>query len=155
MHWNLQVGGAAYRISTDPADLDIEVIHQYLSVESYWAKNIPRVTVEQACAHSLCFSIRDDAGLVGFARVITDRATVAYLGDVFILPAHRGLGLSKWLMSCIHSYPDLQNLRRWILLTRDAHGLYARSGFAPLKAPDRYMERHDPDVYARATPTEG
>ena len=86
---------------------------------------------------------------VGFARVITDRATIAYLGDVFVLPAHRKQGLSKWLVSYIDAHPDLQNLRRWILGTRDAHGPYAQFGFTPLKAPDRFMERHTPDLYTR------
>ena len=84
---------------------------------------------------------------MGFARVVSDFATVAYLGDVFILESHRGLGMSEWLMECIMQHPALQNLRRWILLTRDAHGLYAKSGFTPVKAPERYMELHDPSVY--------
>jgi GNAT superfamily N-acetyltransferase len=96
----------------------------------------------------LCFGVYYGNGAqVGFARVVSDFATVAYLGDVFVLESHRGRGLSKWMMECIMQHPALQNLRRWILLTRDAHGLYAQSGFTPVKAPERYMELHRPDVY--------
>jgi GNAT superfamily N-acetyltransferase len=136
-------------ISTDPARLDLGVIHGFLT-NCYWAKGIPRDVVERSIEHSLCFGIYDGTGLqVGFARVISDFATVAYLGDVFVLESHRGRGLGKWLMECVMQHPALQNLRRWILLTRDAHGLYARSGFTPLKTPDRYMELHQPNVYER------
>jgi len=136
-------------ISTDRARVDLDVIHNFLA-NCYWAKGIPRDVVERSIEHSLCFGIYDGTGLqVGFARVISDFATVAYLGDVFVLESHRGRGLSKWLMECVMQHPSLQNLRRWILLTRDAHGLYARSGFTPLKAPERYMELHQPNVYER------
>ena len=151
-----------FLISTDPALLDRDVIHGFLT-NCYWAKGIPREVVERSIEHSLCFGVYDglvgqsprlakDArhgapAQVGFARVISDFATVAYLGDVFILESHRGRGLSKWLMGCIMQHPGLQNLRRWILLTRDAHGLYTQFGFTPVKAPDRYMELHRPDVY--------
>lgn len=136
-----------YLVSTDPARLDINVIHGFLT-DSYWAKGIPRETVARSIQHSLCFGIYDGNGAqVGFARVISDFATLAYLGDVFVLEQHRGRGLSKFMMECIVKHPALQGLRRWILLTRDAHGLYKQFGFSPLKAPDRYMELHRPDVY--------
>jgi N-acetylglutamate synthase-like GNAT family acetyltransferase len=136
-------------LTTDPARIDIDVVHRFLSEESYWAKGIPREVVERAIRHSLCFSVLHQGTLVGFARVTTDRATVAYIGDVFIVPAYRCKGLSKWLMECIVTHPDLQGLRRWMLATADAHGLYAQFGFTPLKAPARWMEKHDPDVYTR------
>ncbi|HEV2401383.1 MAG TPA: GNAT family N-acetyltransferase [Candidatus Sulfotelmatobacter sp.] len=136
-----------YVISTDPARLDLNVIHGFLT-NCYWSKGIPRETVERSIEHSLCFGIYHGPDVqVGFARVVSDFATVAYLGDVFVLEAHRGRGLSKWMMKCIMEHPALQGLRRWILLTRDAHGLYAKSGFTPLKSADRYMELHRPDVY--------
>jgi GNAT superfamily N-acetyltransferase len=136
-----------YRLSTDPADVSLDVVHAFLSQESYWAKNIPRDTVARSLRSSIPFSLLHGSVQVGFARVTSDLATVAYLGDVFILPAHRGRGLSKWMMACIMSHPDLQGLRRWTLATADAHGLYAQFGFTPLKAPTRWMEKHNPDVY--------
>jgi GNAT superfamily N-acetyltransferase len=140
-----QRGG--FLISTDRARLSLDVVHDYLT-NCYWAKGIPREVVERSIEHSLCFGIYEQSGAqVGFARVVSDFATVAYLGDVFVLESHRGGGLSKWLMECITQHPALQNLRRWILLTRDAHGLYSKFGFTALKSPDRYMELHRPDVY--------
>ena len=135
-----------FAISTDPARLDLDVIHRFLT-NCYWAKGIPRDLVAHSIEHSLCFGIYDGKAQVGFARVISDFATIAYLGDVFVLESHRGRGLSKWMMACIMQHPALQGLRRWILLTRDAHGLYSQFGFTPLKSPDRYMELHRPDVY--------
>jgi GNAT superfamily N-acetyltransferase len=136
-----------FLISTDRERLNLDVIHTFLA-NCYWAKGIPREVVARSIEHALCFGIYDVSGAqVGFARVVTDSATVAYLGDVFVLESHRGRGLSKWLMECIVQHPALQNLRRWILLTRDAHGLYSHFGFTPLKAPERYMELHRPDVY--------
>ena len=138
-----------YLITTDAAAVDIDAVHRYLSIESYWAKGIPRETVARAVQHSLCFSLLHEGALIGFARVTSDCATVAYVGDVFVLPPHRGKGLAKWLMECVTSHPDLQGLRRWMLATADAHGLYAQFGFTPMKAPDRWMEKHDPDVYTR------
>ena len=138
-----------YTITTDPAAVDAGAVHRYLSGESYWARGIPLATVERSIANAICFTILHGTDLAGFARVTTDRATVAYLGDVFVLPAHRGKGLSKWLLRCIDAHPDLQGLRRWLLATADAHSLYAQAGFTPLKAPERWMERHDPEVYAR------
>ncbi len=134
-------------VSTDPARLDLDVIHEFLS-NCYWAKGIPREVVARSIEHSLCFGVYDGSGAqIGFARVVSDFATVAYLGDVFILESHRGRGLSRFLMECIMRHPALQNLRRWILLTRDAHGLYEHFGFAPLTTPARYMELHRPNVY--------
>lgn len=137
-----------YRLSSDPAEVDLDAVHRYLCEESYWAKGIPRETVARSLAHSMPFTLRKDGAFAGFARVTTDRATFAYLGDVFVLPAHRGLGLSKWMMACVQSHPDLQGLRRFLLATRDAHGLYAQFGFTPMKAPERWMEVHQPEVYA-------
>lgn len=143
MHWTKE----KYLITTDAAAVDVNVVHQFLSVESYWAKGISRETVARSLQHSICFSVLHEGALIGFARVTSDHATVAYVGDVFVLPAHRGRGLSKWLMECITTHPELQGLRRWMLATADAHGLYAKFGFTPLKAPARWMEKHDPDVY--------
>jgi GNAT superfamily N-acetyltransferase len=134
-------------ISTSRERLDLDVVHGFLT-NCYWAKGIPRDIVGRSIEHSLCFGIYDAHGVqVGFARVVSDFATVAYLGDVFVLESHRGQGLSKWLMECVMEHPAVQNLRRWILATRDAHGLYSKFCFTPLKAPERYMELHRPDVY--------
>lgn len=139
-----------YEISTDRARLDVALIHRWLSEDSYWAKGVPRDVVERSIENALCFGIYDGNGAqVGFARVITDKATFAYLADVFVLEAHRGKGLSKTLMAEILAHPELQDLRRWLLATWDAHGLYAQFGFTPLDRPERIMERRDPDVYAR------
>jgi GNAT superfamily N-acetyltransferase len=136
--------GACF-VTTDPARIDREMVYGFLS-RSYWARGIPRDVLERALANSLCFSVFDGETQVGFARVATDRATFAYLADVFVLPAHRGRGLSKLLMETIVAHPDLQGLRRWVLVTRDAHGLYARYGFTPLAKVDGYMERWNPQV---------
>jgi GNAT superfamily N-acetyltransferase len=115
----------------------------------YWAEGIPLGTVKKSIENSLCFGIYHQGGQVGFGRVITDYSTYGYIGDVFILENHRGKGLSKWLVESMMSHPELQGLRRWMLATRDAHGLYARYGFKPLKAPGKWMEIHDPEVYRR------
>ncbi|MFZ0733809.1 MAG: GNAT family N-acetyltransferase [Candidatus Sulfotelmatobacter sp.] len=141
-----------FLLSTDPARLDLDVIYGFLT-NCYWAKGIPRELVVRSIEHSLCFGIYDSQDAqVGFARVISDFATVAYLGDVFVLESHRGRGLSKWMMECILQHPALQRLRRWILLTHDAHGLYKQFGFTPVKSPERYMELHNSDIYgARKT----
>lgn len=144
-----------YLVTTDHAAVDLDVVHAFLSRESYWAKHIPRDVVARSIAHSMPFTLLRDGVLAGFARITSDHATVAYLGDVFVLPAHRGQGLSKWLMECIVAHPELQGLRRWTLATADAHGLYAQFGFTPLKAPPRWMEKHDPDVYSRLVATDG
>jgi len=139
----------AYEISTDPARLDIALIHRWLSQESYWSKAIPRVIVERAIANALNFAIyHEGEGQVAFARVVTDKATFAYLADVFVLDAHRGKGLSKRLMQAVVDHPDLQGLRRWMLATHDAHRLYAQFGFKPVVA-ERLMERVDPGIYKR------
>jgi GNAT superfamily N-acetyltransferase len=137
----------AFVVSTDPARLDLDVIHGFLT-SCYWAKGIPRELVARSIQHSLCFGVYDGSGAqVAFARVVSDFATVAYLGDVFVVESHRGRGVSTFMMECIMRYPSLHHLRRWILLTRDAHGLYKKFGFTPLKSADRYMELHRPDVY--------
>jgi GNAT superfamily N-acetyltransferase len=137
-----------YEITCDKARLDIDRIQGFLA-QSYWSPGIPRATVERAIANSLCFAILHENEQIGFARVVTDKATFAYLADVFVLPEHRGKGLSKRLMGEIIRHPDLQGLRRMLLATLDAHSLYEKFGFKPLAAPERMMEVHDPDVYKR------
>ncbi|MGA8272916.1 MAG: GNAT family N-acetyltransferase, partial [Candidatus Sulfotelmatobacter sp.] len=174
LEWIMESGGISdseaiveYRrgeflISTDPERLSLDVVYEFLT-NCYWAKGIPREVVRRSIEHALCFGVYEslspslaketrlgvptDLVQVGFARVITDFATIAYIGDVFVLGTHRGRGLAKWLMQCIVEHPALQNLRRWILTTRDAHGLYSQVGFTPLKMPERFMELHRPDVY--------
>jgi GNAT superfamily N-acetyltransferase len=140
-------GERAFTIDTDKARLQLETIHRFLS-ESYWAKGLPLDVLRRAIEGSLCFGVYDGDDQVGFARVISDYATFAYLADVFVLESHRGRGLAGRLMHAVVSHPQLQGLRRWVLATRDAHGLYVKFGFAPIAAPDRFMERHDPLVYA-------
>ncbi len=135
-----------YFISTDKSRLDLTVIHDFLT-KSYWAAGIPIETVKKSIEHSLAFGVYKDGKQVGFARVITDFATFAYIGDVFILEDYRGQGLSKWLMEVIADYPELQGLRRWVLLTRDAHGLYRKTGFTEPQNPERYMEKGFADIY--------
>lgn len=134
-------------ISTDKNKLQPEIIHHYLCNESYWAGGIPLAVVKKSIQHSLCFGIYNQADQIGFARVISDFATYAYLGDVFILEQFRGRGLSKWLMKIIMSHPELQGLRRFVLATKDAHGLYAQFGFEVYGDPERLMAVHNPDVY--------
>ncbi|MEK7442362.1 MAG: GNAT family N-acetyltransferase [Chloroflexota bacterium] len=146
---NLEQRKDNFLISTDPLKIDLDAVHAYL-VRSYWAEGIPREIVERSIKWSLCFGVYDDAKQIGFARVITDRATYAYIGDVYILEEYRGKGLSKWLMACIKAHPDLQSLRRWALATRDAHGLYKQFGFTELKAPQRWMEITNPGTYKKA-----
>ena len=127
-------------ISTDRSRLDRGAIHEFL-LGSYWARGIPRELVDRAIDNSLCFGLYDADRLVGFARVITDFATFAYLSDVFVLESHRGHGLGTWFMESVLSHPDLQNLRRWMLATADAHGLYRKVGFTALSKPERIMEK--------------
>ena len=137
-----------YRLTTDPRRVDVDAVHAYLR-DSYWARGIPHEVVQRSIEHSLNFSLwhEPSAQQVGFARVISDYATFAYVGDVYVLEAHRGRGLSKWMMRVIVAHPDLQGFRRWALLTRDAHGLYRQSGFTELASPERWMERWLPNAY--------
>jgi GNAT superfamily N-acetyltransferase len=139
-----------YEISTDPTRVDAGLVHEFLT-NSYWAKGIPLATVRRSIENSIPFGVYHGQQLVGFARIISDLATFAYLADVFILPSHRGRGLSRWLMECIVGHPDLQGLRRWMLGTQDAHGLYAKYGFTAVQSPEIWMEIHRPDVYAKNT----
>ena len=143
-------------ISTDASLVDVDVVHRFLSEDSYWARGIPRETVARSIEHSLVFGVYDEGGAqVGFARAITDRATTAYVADVFVLPEHRGRGLGVWLIGCMRAHPDLQGLRVWRLATADAHGLYEKHGFRPLAHPERLMEIIDPDVFAGEAPEGG
>jgi GNAT superfamily N-acetyltransferase len=134
-------------ISTDKNRLQRDVIDRFLAEESYWADKRSTEQTTKAIENSLCFGVYHGSEQVGFARVISDFATFAYLGDVFVLEKYRGQGLSKWLMQIIVDYPDLQGLRRWILATRDAHSLYSKYGFGQLRYPDRWMEKTAPDAY--------
>lgn len=138
---------SAYEVTSDHSRLDVKAIHAYLT-QSYWAKGIPLVTVERAVMNSVCFGVLHSSGQVGFARVITDKTTFAYLADVYVLEHHRGKGLSRRLMEAVKGHPDLQGLRRILLATRDAHGLYEKFGFKPLGAPERMMEIQVPNLYA-------
>jgi GNAT superfamily N-acetyltransferase len=141
---------AEYEISTDTHRLNVEVIHDFLA-GSYWSPGIPRATVERAIQNSLCFGVYHRTVQVGFARVVTDKSTFALLADLFILEAHRGKGLSKWLMQCVIEHEDLQGLRRLLLLTSDAHGLYRQFGFKELGNPARFMEVLRQDIYRSPT----
>lgn len=138
-----------YTISTDRTLLNVDMIHQYLTEESYWAAAIPYETVKRSIENSICFGVYNEEKQIGFARLITDKATFAYLADVFILTEHRGKGLSKWLMQTIQDHPELQGLRRWMLGTKDAHALYEQFGWTVLSEEirPRFMQRHFPDVY--------
>jgi len=138
-------------VSTDPALLDLAVIHDYLSNRSYWALGISREQQQRALDGSLCFGLYDGSRQIGLARVVTDRATFAWLCDVFVLEEYRGRGLSKWLMECVMKHPDLQGLRRFILGTRDAHTLYTRFGFEPIADPSRFLQIHKTDPYRSGT----
>ena len=135
------------RISTNRADVDLDVVHSFLSQDAYWSKNIPRAVVEKSIEKSYCFSAFIEDKQVGFARVVTDATTFAYLADVFVLPEFRGRGISKTIMQSVQSHPELQGLRRWMLMTADAHKLYESFGFTALSKPDRAMEISKPDIY--------
>jgi N-acetylglutamate synthase-like GNAT family acetyltransferase len=135
-----------FTVSTDRTRLDLDVIHRYLK-DVYRSQGIPREVLARSIKNSLCFGLYTRGRQIGFARVVSDFATYAYLGDVFVLDSFRGQGLGKWLMECVMGDPRLQGLRRWSLVTRDAHGLYSQFGFTPLKSPERYMEIHNPNVY--------
>lgn len=136
------------RITTDRAELDVALIHRFLSQESTWAKGIPLATVQRSLEASLCFGGFLGREQVAFARVISDYATFANLVDVFVLPAHRGQGHSKAMMRAVLAHPDLQGLRRFTLATFDAHGLYRQFGFTAPVRPETFMERYFPDIYA-------
>ena len=133
-----------YNISTDQDNIDLEMIYEYLNEESYWSKGISFDTVKKSVLNSICFGIYLTGRQVGFARVVTDKATFAYICDVFILPDHRGLGLSKWLIQTVFAHSELQGLRRWSLATADAHGLYRKFGFKQIIRPERWMEIFTP-----------
>jgi GNAT superfamily N-acetyltransferase len=134
-------------LSDDRTQLDRALIHRFLSERSYWAQGVPREIVDRAIEHSLCFGVFRAGRQVGFARVVTDFATFAWLADVFIVEEERGHGLSKKLVGAILAHPGLQGLRRFLLGTLDAHGLYAQFGFTPIKDVERFMNIHRPDVY--------
>jgi GNAT superfamily N-acetyltransferase len=140
-----------YVINSDPSWIDIDLVWHFLSEESYWARGVPRDTVIKSMTHSICFGVYQlglgsDRKQAGFARVVSDRATFAYLADVFILPQHRGHGLSKRLLEAVLADPELQNLRRWLLFTADAHSLYEKFGFSPAVYPERIMEIRKPYI---------
>lgn len=138
-----------YQISTDKTLLDIGMLHGFLT-KSYWSPGIPLETVKKAIENSICFGAYNGEGKqVGFARVVTDKASFAYLADVFVLPECRGKGISKMIMEAYSNHPDLQGLRRHMLATRDAHELYKKYGFTPIPNPEILMQRHDPEVYKR------
>lgn len=136
-----------YEVSTDTKRLDLNAIHAFLT-QSYWALGVPRATVAKAVQNSVCVGAYLGHEQVGFARAVTDKATFAYLADVYVLESHRGHGLSRRMMEALTAHPELQGLRRMLLVTRDAHGLYEKFGFQPLAAPARFMERHHPSPYA-------
>ena len=144
-----EVRKAGYFVSTDETLLDIDVIHSFLSKESYWAMNIPREVVERSIPNSMCFGVYQGEEQIGFARVVTDKATFAYLADVFIIEEYRGKGLSKWLIEVIHAHPELQGLRRWLLGTKDAHGLYEQFGWVKFgeQQLERFMQKQDRVTY--------
>ena len=142
------VGGRRYQIDTDPTRLDIALIHHFLARCSHWARDIPLDTLRRAIAHSLAFGVYGDGAQIGFARIVTDEATFAYLADVFVVAEERNAGLGQWLIESILAHPPLQGLRRWLLVTKDAKSLYLRCGFAELCEDFSYMERFDPVVYA-------
>ena len=143
MQWN----EGDYEIITDSNKMDLDVIHQFLSKYAYWCIGIPKDTVAKSIDNSLCFGVFKSDNQIGFGRLITDKATFAYLADVFILPEYRGIGLSKWLMGCINQHPDVQGLRRLLLVTQDAQELYRQFGYKPIETPERFMTLHKPGLY--------
>ena len=134
-------------VTTDKKKLDIDMIHAFLSKRSYWAKEIPLKLVKKSIKHSICFGVYIGGKQVGFARVISDRATFAYIADVFVLEDYRGQGLSSILMNAIMNFPKFQSLRRWMLVTADAHFLYEKAGFRIVAKPEKFMEKHAPNMY--------
>lgn len=137
----------ALEVTSDPARIDLDLVHRFLSQQSHWARGIDRATVERSLRHSLCFAVLRDGAQIGFARVVTDRATFAYVCDVFVLASERGRGAARRLVEAVLAHPDLQGLRRMALTSRDAQGLYERAGFATLAHPERWMERFVPNPY--------
>jgi ribosomal protein S18 acetylase RimI-like enzyme len=137
----------SYRITTDPNQIDVDAVHAYLT-QSYWARGIPRETVAKSIRGSICFGLFDGPRQIGLGRVITDRATFAYLCDVYVLEGYRGRGLARWLMEVIVAHPELSGLRRFVLVTRSASGLYEKFGFTPLRRPEGYREIVRPHIYA-------
>jgi GNAT superfamily N-acetyltransferase len=138
-----------YEVDTDSARVDLVVTHKFLSDDAYWSEAVPMDIVERAVSNSMVFGAYKGGAQVGFLRVVSDRATFAWIGDVFVLPDQRGQGLGKFLMECAMAHPELQGLRRWMLATRDAHGLYAQYGFTELHDATKFMERWDPEIYKR------
>lgn len=136
-----------FTISTEKQRLNLDVIHKFLSEDSYWARERSIEQTKTAIENSICFGLYDGDKQIGFARVVSDKATFAYIGDVFVLNEYRGQGLSKWLMQVIVDHPELQGLRRWVLATKDAHGLYEQFEFAQLRYPERWMEKTAPNAY--------
>jgi GNAT superfamily N-acetyltransferase len=138
-----------FHISTHAEEMDIDAIHAFLA-GSYWAREIPKQLLAKALRGSLCFGLFEAAAQIGFARVVTDRATFAYLCDVYVLEVYRGRGLGRWLMEAVVAHPELQGLRRFVLATRDAHGLYQKLGFTALGRPEIFMEINRPNLYVTA-----
>lgn len=145
----MSAGCLQLSISTDPKTFDIDVVHRFLNEESHWARGISRATVERSIAHSLCFAAFAGAAQVAFARVVSDRATFAFLCDVFVVAGWRGRGVGRRLLDAVFAHPDLQRLRRFALTSREAAGLYAGYGFTQLGSPQIWRERHNPDVYVQ------
>lgn len=143
----MEIERDGFLISTDKSRLDAGAIQDFLENDSYWAQNRTPEQTKTAIENSICFGLYEGNKQIGFARVVSDQATFAYVGDVYVIREFRGRGLSKWLMEVIVSHPDLQNLRRWVLATRDAHGLYRQYEFDELRHPERWMERTAPDAY--------
>ena len=135
-----------FTVSTDRQKLDRDAIHRFLA-GSYWARGIPREVVDRSIENSICFGLYAEEKMIGFARVISDAATFGYLSDVFVLPSHRGRGLATWFMEVVMGHPDFRGIRRWMLATADAHGLYRKVGFTQLSKPERIMEKLLPDAY--------
>lgn len=140
MKWQL----GEFTITDCRENLNVELIYNFLSHSSYWAKGITREVIVKSLDNSLCFGLFQGNKQIGFGRVVTDCATFAYLADIFIVENYRGRGLGKWLVGCILEHPELQGLRRWMLATADAHQLYHQHGFMPLSNPERFMERYAP-----------
>jgi len=139
-----------FTITTDPKLFDIDAIHEFLSEKAYWCLGVPRPVLENAIDRSLCFGLLEGRRQIGFARMVTDRATFAWLCDVYVIESHRGRGLGDWLIATVLEHPDLQGLRRMVLATRDAHALYRRNGFEALPMPERWMAISKPDIYAKS-----